>query len=144
MSTTITEQTKKKKNQKAIHMYPHCKEWFHPKLDQRATPKVWNEVTLSSAIRRFIVTGFLLVPPLRPPGCPGADTRTHALTQTRTHAHKSNGQSSKTSRKSGGNSSVGHSTFMWRNRLAWQVPIIRRSVTFISSLGQKCATLCLR
>lgn len=58
-----TKRKKRNQNQKAIHMYPHCKEWFHPKLDQRATPKAWNEVTLSSAIRRFIVTGFLLVPP---------------------------------------------------------------------------------
>lgn len=64
------------KSQKAIHMYPHCQEWFHPKIDQRATLR-WNEVTLSSAVRRFVVTGFLLVPPLRPPGCPGAHTRTH-------------------------------------------------------------------
>lgn len=136
-------------------MYPHCKEWFHPKLDQRATPTLWNEVTLSSANRKFIVMGLLLVPSLRPPGCPGADvcTHTHTCTHTRTHSHihtcthtytKSIGQSSKTSRKRGGNNSVGHSTFMWRNRLAWQAPIIRRSVTFISSLGQKCANLCLR
>lgn len=124
------------KSQKAIHMYPHCQEWFHPKIDQRATLR-WNEVTLSSAVRRFVVTGFLLVPPR---DHQGAQAHTHA----RTHTQKSTGQSSKTSRNRGGNSSVGHSTFMWRNRLAWQVPIIRRSVTFISSLGQKCATLCLR
>lgn len=131
-------------------MYPHCKEWFHPKLDQRATPKLWNEVTLSSANTKFVVTGLLLVSPLRPPGFPGADVCAHTHKQThrhaRTHTHtlKSIGQSSKTSRKRGGNSSVGHSTFMWRKRLAWQAPIIRRSVTFISSLGQKCANLCLR
>lgn len=74
-------------------MYPHCKEWFHPKLEQRATPKLWNEVTLSSAKRKFVVTGLLLVPPLRPPGCPGADvcthihTRTHTCTQTHTRTH---------------------------------------------------------
>lgn len=68
-------------------MYPHCKEWFHPKLDQRATPKLWNEVTLSSANRKFIVTGLLLVPPLRPPGCPGADVCTHILTHTHTYMH---------------------------------------------------------
>lgn len=141
-----TNQKKKKTEQNAIHMYPHCKEWFHTKLDQRATPRLWNEVTLSSANRKFIVTGLLLVPPLRPPGFPGACAHTHSHTymHANTHTLKSIGQSSKTSRKRGGNSSVGHSTFMWRNRLAWQAPIIRRSVTFISSLGQKCATLCLR
>lgn len=61
-------------------MYPHCQEWFHPKIDQRATLR-WNEVTLSSAVRRFVLTGFLLVPPLRPPGCPGAHTRTHTHTE---------------------------------------------------------------
>lgn len=72
-------------------MYPHCKEWFHPKLDQRATPKLWNEVTLSSANGKFIVTGLLLVPPLRPPGCPGADecTHTHTVhTHTCTHTQQ--------------------------------------------------------
>lgn len=82
--------SKKKKEQIAIHMYPHCKEWFHPKLDQRATPKLWNEVTLSSANGKFIVTGLLLVPPLRPPGCPGADvcTQTHVHTHTCTHTQQ--------------------------------------------------------
>lgn len=122
----------------------------------RATPKLWNEVTLSSANMKFIVTGLLLVPPLRPPGFPGNDVCAHSNSHTHTYEHTdmhaptrihekiSIGQSSKTSRKRGGNSSVGHSTFMWRKRLAWQAPIIRRSVTFISSLGQKCATLCLR
>lgn len=30
-------------------MYPQCEEWFLSKLDRRATPKLWNEVTLSSA-----------------------------------------------------------------------------------------------
>lgn len=72
-------------------MYPHCKEWFHPKLDQRATPTLWNEVTLSSANRKFIVMGLLLVPSLRPPGCPGADvcthTHSHTHTYTRTYIH---------------------------------------------------------
>lgn len=128
---------------KAIHMYPQCEEWFHPKLDQGASPKLWNEVTLSSAIREFGETGLRLVPPPRPPGRPGFGQRMYTQS-IHTHTLLSVGQSSKTSRKSGGNSSVGHSTFMWRKRLAWQAPIMRRSVTFISSLGQKCATLCLR
>lgn len=78
-----------KNEQNAIHMYPHCKEWFHPKLDQRASPKLWNEVTLSSANRKFIVTGLLLVPPLRPPGFPGADicAHTHTYMHANTHIH---------------------------------------------------------
>lgn len=119
-------------------MYPQCEEWFHPRLDQGASPKLWNEVTLSSAIREFRELGH--------PETARAPRlwTTHVHTSKHVHTPKSIRQSSKTSRKSGGNSSVGHSTFIWRKRLAWQAPIIRRSVTFISSLGQKWATLCLR
>lgn len=57
------------------------------KLDQRATPKLWNEVTLSSANRKFIVTGLLLVAPLRPPGFPGADVCAHIHARKHTHIH---------------------------------------------------------
>lgn len=73
-------------------MYPHCKEWFHPNRDQRANPTLGNEVTLSSANRKFVVMGLLLVPPLRPPGCPAAgctdaDAHTHTNTHARTQTH---------------------------------------------------------
>lgn len=50
----------------------------------RATPKLWNEVTLSSANTKFIVTGLLLVPPLRPQG---SQVIMYVHTQTHAHAH---------------------------------------------------------
>lgn len=53
----------------------------------RATPKLWNEVTLSSANAKFNVTGLLLVPPLRPPGFPGNDVCAHSNSHTRTYEH---------------------------------------------------------
>lgn len=88
---------------------------------------------------RSVVLRRLLMDVLVAPSAPTQSQYMHTHKKRR-HA----GQSSKTSRNRGGNSSLGHSTFMCRKRLAWQAPIMRRSVTFISSLGQKCASLCLR
>lgn len=80
-------ETKKKNKQKRL--FTCTRNVIHPKLDQRATPKLWNEVTLSSAIRKFIEMGLRLVPPLGPPGCPGFDTHIHihAHRQTYTEIH---------------------------------------------------------
>lgn len=58
-------------------MYPHCEEWFHPKRHQRATPKLWQEGTLSSATREFIATASGCFRPWDHLTCAHARTQTH-------------------------------------------------------------------